>query len=95
MLAHEDRLLDLGLLDVAVLAHLDDALAVLRGDHLVVLHLLHLLSNLVVVPLLQLHHLRRALPRLLDLLPRLQLLLLEESDAVGEQLRIALDTKQE
>lgn len=52
MLAHQDRLLDLGLLDVALLAHVHDALAVVGGHHLVVLHLFHLLRHLLVVPLL-------------------------------------------
>ena len=42
MLAHENALLNFGLLDVALLAHSVDALAVLGRNHLIVLHLLHL-----------------------------------------------------
>ena len=84
MLTHEDGLLDLGLLDVAVLAHLNDTLAVLRRHHLIVLHLLHLLMHLLVVALLQFHDLARTLSGLLNLFARLYLLLLEQGDTIRE-----------
>ena len=53
MLAHQDALLDLGLLDISLLSHHVDALAGLLADHLVILHLLHLLLHLLVVSLLE------------------------------------------
>ena len=69
-----------------------DALTSIRRHHLVVLHLLHFLGHLLVVPLLKLEDLLGTFARLLNLLPRLDLLLLEEGDTVGEQLGIALYT---
>ena len=90
MLTHEDRLLDLGLLDVAVLAECHNALAVLCRNHLLILHLLHLFLDLLVVALLQLHDLAGSLARFLNFLARLELLLLEEGDTICEQLSIAL-----
>ncbi len=83
MLAHEDGLLDLGLLNVAVLTHLNDALAILCRDHLIVLHLLHLLVHFLIVTLLEFHDLARTLSRLLNLLARLDFFLLEQGDTVG------------
>ena len=92
MLTHEDRLLDLRLLDVALLAHLIDALSVLRGDHLIVLHLLHLLLDFFIVALLEFHDLRGALASLLNLFTRLLLFLLKQGDSIGEELGVTLDT---
>ena len=92
MLAHQDRLLDLRLLNLALLAHGEDALPVLRRHHLIILHPFHLLVHSLVVALLQFHDFVGSLARLLDLLPSLELLLLEEGDAVREQLRVALNT---
>ena len=48
--------------------------------------------DLDLVLLLQRHDLIRTLLRLLDLLPGAHLLLLEEGDAVGKELRVSLDT---
>ena len=52
MLRHQDGLLDLGLLNVSLLSHLNDALPVLLGNHLLVLHLIHLFLHLLIVSLL-------------------------------------------
>ena len=90
MLTHEYALLDLGLFDSTLLTHIVDALTVLRRDHTVILHLLHLLLYALIVALLELHNFLGTLPRLLDLLPRLHLFLLEEGDTVGEQLGVPL-----
>ncbi len=84
MLTHEDGLLDLSLLNVAVLAESHDALAGLSGHHLIVLHLLHLFLDLLVVSLLQLHDLASPLACFLNLLASLEFFLLEEGDTVGE-----------
>ena len=92
VLAHQDGLLDLALLDVALLAHLHDSLPVLGRDHVVVVHLLHFLRDLLVVALFQLHHFAGTLASLLDLLTRLHLFLLEEGDAVCEELSVSLHT---
>ena len=94
MLAHKDGLLDLGLLDVPLLAHGHDTLTVLSRDHLLVLHLLHLLLDLVIVALLELHDLTGTLPRLLNLLARLDLFLLQQGDTIRKQLGIAFHTIQ-
>lgn len=88
MLAHQDALLNLCLLNISFFAHDIDAFAGLLADHLVVLHLLHLLRHLLVVALLELHDFAGALARLLNLLPRLELLLLEQGDTIGEELGI-------
>lgn len=77
MLRHQDGLLDLSLLNVSLLIHLNDALPVLRGNHLVVLHLIHLLLHLLIVPLLKFHDLTGALASLFNLLSRFHLLLFE------------------
>jgi len=90
VLAHQNRLLDLGLLDVAFLTHLHDSLAVVRRQYLVVLHLVHLFGHFLIVALFELEDFGGTLPGLLDLLASLDLLLLEEGDAVRQQLRIAL-----
>ena len=92
MLTHEDRLLDLRLLDVTLLAHLIDPLSVLRGDHLIVLHLFHLLLDFLIVALLELHDLTGALASLLNLFTRLLLFLLKQGDSIGEKLGVTLDT---
>ena len=92
MLTHQNALLDLSLLYVALLSHRIDALTVLLRDHLVILHLLHLLRHLLIVALFEFHDLAGTLTRLLNLLPSLDLLLLEKGDTVGQQLRIALHT---
>lgn len=84
MLRHQDGLLDLGLLNVSLLSHLNDALPVLRGNHLLVLHLIHLFLHLLIVSLLQFHDFASALASLFNLLPRFHLLLLEQGDTVGE-----------
>ena len=94
MLAHQYALLDLCFLDVTLFSHGVDALAVLRRDHLIILHLLHLFLNLLVVSLLQFHDFTGALTSFLNLLPRFHLFLLEECDTVGEKLRIPLHTRQ-
>lgn len=83
MLAHQDALLDLGLLDIPLLIHRIDAITVLHGDHLVVLHLLHLLGDSFIVSLFKFHNFTSALTGLLDFLPRLHLFLLEESNSIG------------
>ena len=83
MLAHQDGLLDFGLLNVAVPTHLIDAFTSLRCDHLVILHLFHLFIHLLVVALLELEHFVGTLTGLLNLLPRLDLLLLEQGDSIG------------
>lgn len=77
MLAHKDRLLDFSLLHITLFAELRDALTVLGGDHLVVMDLLHFFVHALIVSLLELHDLASTLTSLLDLLTRLQLLLLE------------------
>lgn len=93
MLAHQDALLNLCLLNISFFAHDIDAFAGLLADHLVVLHLLHLLRHLLVVALLELHDFAGALARLLNLLPRLELLLLEQGDTIGEELGITFHTR--
>lgn len=90
MFAHEYALLNLGLLDSTLLTHIVYALSVLRGDHTFVLHFLHLLLYALIISLLELHYLLGTLPRLLNLLPRLHLFLLEEGDTVGEKLGVPL-----
>ena len=95
MLAHEDGLLDLCLLHVSVLAHLNDSLTVLLGNHLFVLHLFHLFLDAFIVALLQSHDLSGTFLGLFDLLPCLHLFLFEESNTVGQKLCIPLDTKKE
>ena len=90
MLAHEYALLNLRLLDGTLLSHIVDALTVLRGDHTVVLHLLHLLLYALIVSLFELHNLLGTLPRLFNLLPRLHLFLLEEGDTISEKLGVPL-----
>jgi hypothetical protein len=101
-LGQENGLLDLALLVlplflkdvVALAAHL-----LALDVHLQVHNFLGLsttrtyLLDLVFVSLLQVLDLARALLCLLDLLPSLHLLLLEESDTVGEQLCITLDPR--
>ena len=82
MLAHQDALLDLRLLDVPFFVHSQDALAVLRRNHLVILHLLHLLRNLVIVSLLELHDLTSALASLINFLSRLHLFLFKKRNTV-------------
>ena len=82
MLAHQDALLDLGLLDVALLAHRINAVTVLRRDHLVILHLLHLLLHLVIVALLEFHDLTSTLACFLNLLSSLQFFLFEQRDSI-------------
>ena len=44
----------------------------------------------LIISLLELHYLLGTLPRLLNLLPRLHLFLLEEGDTVGEKLGVPL-----
>ena len=83
MLTHEDGLLDLGLLNVSFLSHLNYALLVLRGHHLIVLHLLHFFLHLLMIFLFQSHHFTSSLPRFLDLLARFKLLLFQQGDAIG------------
>ena len=83
MLTHENGLLDLGLLDVSLLPHLYDSLLVLRGDHLIVLHLLHLLLNLLMISLFKFHDFASSLARFLNLLACFQLFLLEQSDTIS------------
>jgi len=82
MLAHKDRLLNLRLLNSAVFVHLYNAIAVRLRYHLVVLHLLHLVRHPLVVALFEFEDFTGALARFLDLLPRLDLFLLEEGDAI-------------
>ena len=95
MLAHQDGLLDLGLLNVSVLAHLNDSLTVLLRNHLFILHFLHFFLDALVVTLLKSHDFSGAFFSLLDLLPGLHLFLLEQSNTVGQKLCISLDTKKE
>lgn len=92
MLAHQNGLLDLGLLNVALLAERLDALLVLLRKHHIILHLLSLDLHALIVPLLELEDFRCALLRLLNLLPRLDLFLLEEGDTVSEELGITVHT---
>ena len=92
MLTHQNRLLDLGLLNAALLPHLINSIPRLRRNHLVVLHLLHLLRHLLIVPLLQFQHFLSSLARLVNLLPRLDLLLLQQRDTICQQLGVALHT---
>ena len=73
-------------------AHLIDPLLLVLLHHLVHPELLHLLVDLDLVLLLQRHDLVRTLLRLLDLLPGPHLLLLEQGNAVREELRVSLDT---
>lgn len=91
VLAHEDRLLDFGFLDASLLANLENSLTACLGDHLLVLHFLHLFCDAHIVAFLESHDFTSALLGLLDLLPSLHLLLLEKSDAVGKELCISLD----
>ena len=77
MLTHQNALLDLSLFNVALLSHRIDALTVLLRDHLVVLHLLHLLGDLLIVALFELHDFASTLTRFLNLLACLQFFLLE------------------
>ena len=95
MLAHKDGLLDLRLLHAPVLAHLNDSLTVLLGNHAFVLHLFHLFLDALVIALLQSHDFSGTFLSLFDLLPCLHLLLFEQSNTVGQKLRIPLDTKKE
>jgi len=92
VLAHQDRLLNLGLLNVAVSAHLIDSITIISRDHLVILHFIHLLGHSLVVALLELQNLVGTFASFLNLLPRLDLLLLEESDTICQQLSITLHT---
>lgn len=82
MLTHQNALLDLSLLYVALLSHRIDALTVLLRDHLVILHLLHLLRHLLIVALFEFHDLAGTLTRLFNLLACLQLFLLEQCNTI-------------
>lgn len=79
-------------LNLLLPAHLIDPLLLVLLHHLVHAELLHLMVDLDLVLLLQRHDLVRTLLRLLDLLPGAHLLLLEQGDAVGKELRVSLDT---
>lgn len=92
MLTHEDRLLDLGLFDVSLFPHLVDARTILRGHHLIVLHLFHLLLDFLIVSLLEFHDLSGTFASLFNLFTRLLLLLFEQCDTIGEKLGVTLDT---
>jgi hypothetical protein len=92
VLAHEDRLLDFGLLDVALLTDLVDALAILLRNHHIVLHLIGLCLHALVVSLFELENLRGALLGFLNFLPRLDLFLLEKGNTVGKQLCVTVNT---
>lgn len=92
MLAHKDGLLNLGLLNVALLPHLDDALPVGGGDHLIVLHLLHLFLDLLIVTLFEFHNFASTLTCLFNLFPRLHFLLLEQGDTIRQKLSVTLHT---
>lgn len=76
MLAHQNRLLDLGLFNTSLFPHLIDALTGLGRDHLIILHFLHFLGHLLIVPLLKLKDLLSSLARLVDLLPSFDFFLL-------------------
>ena len=95
MLAHKDGLLDLGFLNVSVLAHLNDSLTVLLGNHLFVLHLFHLFLDALVIALFKSHDFPGAFLSLFNLLPGLHLFLFEKRNTVGQELCIPLDTKKE
>jgi len=82
VLAHQNRLLYLCLLDVTLLFHGKDALSVLFGDHLFILHFFHFFRHFFVVALLQFHDLAGPLPCFLDFFAGLHLLLFEEGDAI-------------
>ena len=70
-----------------------DFVLVFTLHHLVHAIVLHLHEHLLLVLPLQVHHLPRSLLRLLDLLPRPHLLLLQKSDPIRQQLRILFDAK--
>lgn len=84
LLAQVDGLLYLLSLDLSLLSHLIDLLLVLLLNDLIDSERLHLLLNLDLVLLFQRNDLIRTLFRLLDLLPRAHLFLLEQRDTVGE-----------
>jgi len=84
VLAHEDGLLDLCLLNASLFAHLGNPVLGVVGDHLIVFHLLHLFCDADVIAFLKPHDFTSTLFRFLNLLPGLHLLLLEEGDTVSQ-----------
>jgi hypothetical protein len=93
-LAQVDGLLDLLSFVVSLLAHVVDLVLLVLLEHLLHAHLVHFLLDFVLVFLLQGDHLGGALFGFLDFLPGAHLLLLEERDAVRQQLRVTLNTNQ-
>lgn len=93
MLAHQDRLLDLSLLDATLLVQCMDALSVLCGDHLLILHLVDLFRHFLGVALFQFHDLGSPFTGFLDLFAGLHLLLFEEGDTICKQLCVTLHTR--
>ena len=91
MLAHQEGLLNLNLVEIPLLAKLFYFLLLLLGCHLLQLHLLYLLLDSLVVPLLETEDFLSTLLRLLNFLPCLKLFLFEEGNTVGEELGIAIN----
>lgn len=91
-LAEVDGLLDLLSLLVPLLPHVVDLFLVVLLHHLLHAKLLHLLLDLDLILLLESEHLGGPFLGLLNFLPGAHLLLLQQGDAVREQLGIALNT---
>ena len=92
-LGEVDGLLYLLALHLPLLAHLVDLVLCLLLHHLVDAKTLELLLDLHFVLLLERHDFRSPLLRLLDLLPRLHFLLLQQSDSVCKQLGVTFDAR--
>ena len=82
MLTHQNALLDLSFLYVALLSHHIDTFTILLREHLVILHLLHLLCHLLIVALFKFHDLSSTLARFFNLLACLHFFLLEQRNTI-------------
>jgi len=92
LLTQVDGLLYFLSFDLPLPAHMVDLLLVILLHHLVDPQGLHLLLYLHLILLLERDDLSRALLRLLNLLPRAHLLLLQQGYAICQQLGVTLDT---
>ena len=91
LLRKVDCFLDLLSFILSFLAHLVDLALVIFLDHLIHAKQIQLLLDLHLILLLESHDLTRSLLSLLDLLPCLHLLLLQQGDSVRQQLSVSLN----
>jgi len=89
---HLDSCLNLGLLILIRLFGIPVTINGLLVGVLVQLHAINLGLHALIVTLLQAHNFSSALLCFFDLFPGAHLFLFQESDTVGEELRITLDT---